>query len=519
MANERILIVEDDGIARVDIQAALEKGGYEVAGMASSGPEAIMQADALCPDLILMDIRLEGDMDGVEAANEISRKYNIPVIYLTVYADDETLQWAKVSAPMGYLLKPVDHNELKSAIEVGLYRHQMEQELMKARKTAEAANRAKTSFLATVSHELRTPMNGVLGMSELLLLSDLGEPYRENVQLIKDSAMALLSALNQIIDYSKIEASELKVREIDFRLEDLLTGVLSQYERAALTKGIKVGYTIDPELPDWFRGDSGKMRQVLGNLVNNGVKFTNAGQVMVDVTPVDTPDEKDGDTVAVQILVTDTGIGIPSYQVDEMFESFTMAEDHLSRGTGSLGLGLAIVHRLVSVMGGSVSCSSREGEGSTFSCVIPFKRSKYAKQISLAPVAPIESRPLEDTKVLVAEDDLVNQRYITRLLEKMGCEVVLAQNGLEAVDALKAEEFDIVLMDIEMPVMNGIEATKAIRLEETGCINPNVPIVALTAHAMWGDQQRCLHAGMDDYLTKPVEIDTVAALILAILNS
>lgn len=260
------------------------------------------------------------------------------------------------------------------------------------------------------------------------------------------------------------------------------------------------------------------MRQILGNLVNNGVKFTNVGQVMVDVVPVEAPDHDDGDTVAVQILVTDTGIGIPTYQVEEMFESFTMAEDHLSRGTGALGLGLAIVHRLVTVMGGSVSCASKEGEGSTFSCVIPFKRSQYAKQVSLDKVAPIELRPLENTKVLVAEDDLVNQRYITRLLEKMGCEVVLAQNGLEAVDALKAEEFDIVLMDIEMPVMNGIEATKAIRLEETGCINPNVPIVALTAHAMWGDQQRCLHAGMDDYLTKPVEIDTVAALIQAILN-
>lgn len=514
MAMERILVVEDDAVARLDIQSALERGGYLVAGTATSGEKAIQLADTLSPDLVLMDIRLDGEMDGVEAANEVTRRFNIPVIYLTVYADDETLQWAKVSGPMGFLLKPVDYKELKSAIEVGLYKHQMEQELVKARKSAEAANRAKTSFLATVSHELRTPMNGVLGMTELLLLSDLGEPYRENVQLIKDSAMSLLSALNQIIDYSKIEASSLKVREIDFRLEDLLTGILSQYERTAQNKGIKVGYTVSPDMPGWLRGDSGKMRQVLGNLINNGVKFTNAGQVMVDVTPVEGRSSEDG-VIDVQILVTDTGIGIPSYRVEEMFESFTLAEDHLSHESGGLGLGLAIVHRLVTVMGGTISCSSEEDKGSVFSCLIPFKASKYEEQTPLA-AAIVEDKPLEGIKVLVAEDDLVNQRYIMRLLEKMGCEVALAENGQDAIDALKAEKFNVVLMDIEMPIMNGIEATKAIRLKDTGCLDPKVPIVALTAHAMWGDQQRCLHAGMDDYVSKPVEIDTVAAIIQSI---
>lgn len=518
MPHERILIVEDDAVARLDIQAALERSGYVIAGTASSGREAIRQADEFSPDLILMDIRLEGDMDGVEAANEIMRRYDIPIIFLTVYADDETLQWAKVSGPIGFLLKPVDHKELKSAIEVGLYKHQMEQELVKARKSAEAADRAKTSFLATVSHELRTPMNGVLGMTELLLLSDLGEPYRENVLLIKDSAMSLLASLNQIIDYSKIEASAPVVREIDFRLEDLVTGVLSQYEQAAASKGVKLEYTMDPALPKWFRGDSGKIRQVLGNLVGNAVKFTNKGTVSIDAAPAgDDGKGKGRDTVMVRILVADTGIGIPSYRVEEMFERFTLAEDYLSHGSGGLGLGLAIVHRLVKVMGGTVACASEEGEGSTFSCVIPFKRSQFEEQTSFAAVTP-EHRPFESVKVLVAEDDLVNQRFIMRLLEKMGCEVVLAENGLEAVDALKAEPFDVVLMDVEMPVMNGIEATRMIRQKETACLNPDIPIVALTAHAMWGDQQRCLHAGMDDYLSKPVDIDTVAAIIQSVVQ-
>lgn len=519
---EKILVVEDDAVARLDIQAALERAGYEVIGMASSGEEAIRQADSLNPALVLMDIRLEGAMDGVEAANEIVRRFDIPIIFLTVYADDETLHWAKVSGPYGYLLKPVDHVELKSAIEVGLYKHQMERELRNAKAAAEAANRAKTSFLATISHELRTPMSGVLGMTELLLLSDLENPYRENVQLIKDSAMSLLSVLNQIIDYSKLEASTLKIREVDFRLEDLVTGVLSQYEKTVDAKGVKLEYSISSEVPGWVRGDSAKIRQVVGNLINNAVKFTRAGQVMVDISPVqcgvgDVPAFGEN-AIVIQVLIKDSGIGIPQDKLADIFESFTLAEDHLFHSSGGLGLGLAIVNRLVTIMGGSIRCASEEGQGSTFSFNIPLKRSRYEQQTPLA-AAMEEERPLEGARVLVAEDDLVNQRYIIRLLEKMGCEVALAEDGKQALDILRENRFDVMLMDVEMPVMNGIEATRAIRETKTGCLQPDIPIIALTAHAMWGDEQRCIHAGMDDYVPKPVDIDTVAAIIQSVLDN
>jgi CheY-like chemotaxis protein len=521
MPIEKILVVEDDPIAQLDIKAALERAGYAVSGVAVSGVEAIRMAESLGPDLVLMDIRLDGEMDGIEAANEIIRRFDIPIIYLTVYADDETLHWAKASGPYGYLLKPVSHKELKSAIEIGLYKHQMECELKKAKRAAEAANRAKTSFLATISHELRTPMNGVLGMTELLLLSDLGDPYRENVQLIKDSSMSLLSVLNQIIDYSKLEASTLRLREMDFRLEDMVVGILSQYKRIANAKGVVVDYSIAPEMPGWLRGDSGKLRQVLSNLINNSVKFTQSGQVIVDVSPAPVDGDhgvagEDG-TMVVQILVQDTGIGIPVDKQDDVFESFNLAEDHLFHTSGGLGLGLAIVNRLLVILGGAIRCASEEGKGSTFSITVPMKVSSYENKTPSEAVMENEM-PLKGIKVLVAEDDLVNQRYIVRLLEKMGCEVVLAEDGAKALDALIAESFDVVLMDVEMPVMNGIETTRAIREPDTGCLDPDIPIIALTAHAMWGDEQRCIHAGMDDYVPKPVDIDTIAAIIQSTLQ-
>lgn len=519
MGQEKILVVEDDAVARLDIQAALDRAGYMVAGMAASGREAIDMADRLLPDLVLMDIRLEGEMDGVEAANEIVQRFDLPIIFLTVYADDETLRWAKISGPFGYLLKPVDHKELKSAIEVGLYKHQMERELKKAKKAAETASRAKTAFLATISHELRTPMNGVLGMTELLLLSDLENPYRENVQLIKESALSLLSVLNQLIDYSRLETSTLKLREIDFRLEDLVTGVISQYDKTAEAKGIKIEYAVGAGIPDWVYGDSGKVRQVLGNLINNAVKFTRSGHVLVDVTvaPEDDACVVEPGGIVIRINVEDSGIGIPPEKLDIMFESFTQAEDHLMHSTGGLGLGLAIVQRLLRLLGGRIDCESDVEKGSSFAFTVPLKASRYEQHTPMAAMMA-EEKPLEGASVLVAEDDLVNQRYIMRLLERMGTQVSLAEDGQAAVMELKKARFDVVLMDVEMPTMNGIEATRVIRDPDTGCLDPEVPIIALTAHAMWGDEQRCLRAGMDDYVPKPVEIDTLAAMIQSILD-
>ncbi|EGB13987.1 response regulator receiver sensor hybrid histidine kinase [Pseudodesulfovibrio mercurii] len=518
MPTTKILVVEDDALAQLDIRLALERAGYDVIGMTGSGEEALALADRLAPDIVLMDILLEGGMDGLEAAGEMRTRFDIPVIYLTVVVDEETLHWAKVTGPFGYLVKPVDHYELRSAIEVGLYKHQMERELRKAKASAEAASRAKASFLATVSHELRTPMTGVLGMTELLLMSDLGDPYRENVRLIKESSMALLSVLNQIIDYSRLETSSLTARKMDFRLEDLITGVLSQHRRSAEIKGIRLEYTISPDIPAWVRGDPAKLRQVIGNLVANAVGFTASGQVLVDVSPAPEGGEAETDGgPTVQILVRDTGAGIPRDKLDEIFESFRQGTDPLHHTTGGLGLGLAIANRLAEFLGGSLRCSSEEGRGSVFVVTVPLERSPFEASSPSASALGGDS-PLAGVRVLVAEDDMVNRRYLVRLLEKMGCAVDAAEDGLRAVEILQAAHFDIVLMDVEMPGLDGIEATRRIRNPETGCLDPQVPIVALTARAMWGDEERCLHAGMNEYVPKPVDVDTVAAIIQSTLK-
>ena len=211
-------------------------------------------------------------------------------------------------------------------------------------------------------------------------------------------------------------------------------------------------------------------------------------------------------------------MGIDPERIDTIFESFSLVEDHLCHGSGGLGLGLAIVNRLLVILGGTVRCTSQPGRGSTFSFVIPLARSRYEIHSPLTETME-GGKPLQGARVLVAEDDLVNQRYITRLLEKMGCAVTLVEDGMQAVDALREKVFDIVLMDIEMPVLNGIEATRSIRRPETGCLDPDIPIVALTAHAMWGDEQRCMHAGMTDYVPKPVDMETVAAIIRATLDA
>ncbi len=518
-----ILVVDDERVIGMALAASLARLGYSTAGLADSGESALRLCEEKQPDLVLMDVRLKGRMDGVEAAERITRQFHTPIIFLTAFWDEDTVARAKQSGPYAFLVKPYEDRDLQTAIELALYKSRMERELLRAMRAAEAANEAKTSFLATISHELRTPLNGILGMTDLMLLSGLPEEHQENLELIKDSALSLLSVINQILDYSKIEARILELREGDFELEDVLDSVAAPHRLLAGRKGLELAVEIGSDVPLALGGDHGRLRQILGHLLHNAVRYTSEGRVLVraslcDPAVSDRCPDSGRERVHLHVTVSDTGPGIPADRLGDIFESFTQVEDYMTRRHGGLGLGLATCRKLVDLMGGSMWAESEEGRGSTFHFTAPFilRRDEVQRpEPASAPIRPAKGS-LQGRHVVMAEDNLVNRRFVIRGLERRGCKVTAVENGRELLDLLPGTPCDLVLMDVQMPVLDGIAATKRIREGLPG-VDSALPIVALTAHALAGDEQWCLDAGMDAYVAKPVEIDRLEDVLLRTL--
>jgi PAS domain S-box-containing protein len=366
------------------------------------------------------------------------------------------------------------------------------------------------NFLANMSHEIRTPINGIVGMIDLTLRSDLTEIQKDNLRTAKSCAQALMNIANDILDFSKMEAGKMSLETINFNLKELIEEVIRVHSPRANNKGVELNYIFSSTIPAYVHGDPNRLRQILNNLLSNAIKFTEIGEVNLLVTNISKTNEEE----VLRFAVSDTGIGIKSGDISKLFDSFSQLENTYTKQYGGTGLGLVITKQLVEMMGGEIKVESERGKGSTFYFVLAFQPGKYTPA-SYKPPHKVKraDKPLH---ILLVDDDMINQKIVYTMLSEMGHYIQTASNGYAALEFITKENYDAILMDIQMPRMNGVEATQRIR--QLNSYKRNIPIIAMTAYALAGDEEKFLDLGLNSYISKPVHMEELFNVLEQIME-
>ena len=570
--NRRILVVDDNDAIHKDVDAILGKSqkSYEsdlldmeselfgdtdtlveeavtyYIDHAYSGEEAIEAIEKASANgdpysLVFMDVRMPSGIDGIEAIDKIWERFpQTEMVICTAYSD---FSWTEIQRKLGhtdhllFMKKPFDATALRQTALSLTTKWKLQQEAIKytenleqkvrnrtreldeiilkfkeMKEKAEKASEAKSEFLANVSHEIRTPMNGIIGMNSLLMETELSEEQRELSNMVKYSADSLMVIINDILDFSKIEAGKMDIESIPFSLKRVATNIEKVLAMSAKGKDLNVSLNYDESIPEVLMGDPTRLRQVLLNFGNNAIKFTEEGSVELSVQCI----QDNKESVKLKLEVKDTGVGISKEHQESLFTPFSQGDSSTSRRYGGTGLGLAICNKIATLMNGDVGFESKVDIGSTFwfEVELPKDLSQLKdKDVSAEKSSGINSeRNMNDLRILVAEDNKINQKVIRMTLEREGFDIDIASNGVEVLEKYKVKEYDIIFMDVHMPEMDGFDATRMIRAteQETG---GHTPIVAFTASVMQHEKDLCIESGMDDFIGKPIEKEELISVL------